>query len=91
LCGFTSSDDGTNNLTKINKLTSTKPAITNHIPTQLPIPRHDFEGEIPPDPPPPHREELREDRTEHKGDTVYEGDQNTENNENHAAPSVEPS
>jgi hypothetical protein len=69
LCGFTSSDDNTNHQTNINQLMSTKPATINHIPTQLPIPRHDFEGEIPPELPPPPSEELREDPFMYEGDT----------------------
>jgi hypothetical protein len=74
LCGFTSSDENTSHQTKINQLTATNPTITNHITTLLPIPRHDFEGEIPPEPPPPLREELGEDPFTYDGDTEYEGD-----------------
>jgi hypothetical protein len=53
--------DNTKVSTNVTKVTSPTLPETNHAPIQLPVPRHDFKGEISPEPPP-----------EHDGEAVFE-------------------
>jgi hypothetical protein len=89
VCGFTSSevDVSTKVDSKVTKVMSPKPPYTNHMPEQLPVPGHDLEGEIPPEPPPePDGEVL----VENEGANHYERGQIDQNNQTQAAPTVEP-
>jgi hypothetical protein len=86
LCGFTSSElDGTKVSTKVTKITSPNLPETNHAPIQLPVPRHDFEGENPPEPPPEHD---GEDLFKNEGAPQNEGAHNEEYVPNNAAPTA---